>query len=135
MATSIVENWPESRSISEQSALKSIRTEVEEKSDGATRIGTTKPSPAGASSAGYVPINVTATAVLDAESQGQAQAVKASSTVVPENGSVLAKEDAVGEASESDTDDGEGKTSTTNKKVSDRRRAQNIKFKSWYVGV
>lgn len=57
----------------------------------------------------------------------------ASSIVEPTNDLGLAKEDTAAVASEPDSDEEEKESSTANKKISDRRRAQNAMFKSWYL--
>jgi len=71
--------------------------------------------------------------VIDHESPGQAETV-ASPTVGPKTDLALAKEETAGVASESDSDEEVEEASATHKKISDRRRAQNAKFKSWYLG-
>lgn len=70
--------------------------------------------------------------VMRHESLGQAQAVVAP-TVGARTDLELAKEETAGVASESDEDEDEEENSETTKKMSDRRRAQNAKFKSWYL--
>lgn len=120
---------------SEQFTPKSIGTAFEEGLGGVTRYGAEGPTHGEAKPIGSVPIVATTTADMDDKRPRTAQAVSTSVSIKRGNDSMLVKEDRDGEASDSNTDGGEGGTSATNKKVSERRRAQNAKFKSWWGSV
>ena len=114
--------------LSGQSLSKLLGSNTEHELDSPTRGGDTKSISNGVVSANNKLLK-RAHAVMDHECLGQAQTT-ASITVEPRN----AREDTAGAVSESDLDEEVEETFTTHKRVSDRRRAQNAKFNSWYLG-
>ncbi len=70
---------------------------------------------------------------MDGLSIGKDQRIMTSTNERNEKGTGLGGVDTTGMAIESGSEDEEEGKSTANKKVSDRRRAQNVKFSSWYA--
>ena len=118
--------------ISGQSLSKLLGSDVGNKLDDPTRGDTSDSLPSGAIHTSDTSIKRNADAFLDDETLGQTQA-RASTTVGANNDNGLAKEDIAGLDKESNSDEEEEETSTKHKKISDRRRAQNARFKSWYL--
>ncbi len=80
---------------------------------------------------------ITATLALNAPMDGGRtetdQTIILSSNESDEKDTGLGGEDATGIAVESESEDEEEEKTTAKKKVSERRRAQNVKFSSWYA--
>lgn len=117
--------------ISGQSLAKLLESNTEHGLDNPTSGGTTGAFPSrvvSTTNASLKRVN----AVGQDGGLGQAQTV-ASSIVGPKDDLGLANEDTAAVASEPDSDEEEKESSTANKKISDRRRAQNAMFKSWYL--
>ena len=124
---------PEPPQISGQSLSKLLGSNIGHGLDNPRSGGTPESSPGEIVSANNAPLK-RAHAATDVESLGPGHTMVSTTIMSKHDLGLASKEDTAGAHSESDPDEEEVGASATNKKVSDRRRAQNAKFKSWYLG-